>query len=318
MDWGGLALGQYFPGNTAPGHFRHQGLDPPIEEGTGSRGGGESCEPSLGATNKIRPAVGLGRPFSRSPPNAWMAVQDVPADIHQVAIDCTSQVQRLRHTGMGGRCTHTHTLNAAYGHIGRGHHRMFSGDTIWCFKCGAHGSRTKVVALRKPCIGTARANRVDGEMVPTAVGQSVNLRLLISGKHPETRPTLPPALPELQWSAAHRQARGSAVNGSYIYPPNPGIVERIRRNEAEARAAAKTLGQAADPKRRAAICGASPAPASKRLKGEGMHTTPAVDGPALPIGPTEAAPAPLRNRGQPGGPPALLQAFSSGRCRRQA
>ena len=61
---------------------------------------------------------------------------------------------------------------------------MLSGSTIWYLKCGAHGSKAKVVALRKPCTGDARANWIDGRIEHTAVGRSVNLMLLKGGKHP--------------------------------------------------------------------------------------------------------------------------------------
>ena len=54
-------------------------------------------------------------------------------------------------------------LQATFGSIGKGHIRMLSGNTIWCATCGAHGSTSKVIALRKPCTGTPSANWVDKE-----------------------------------------------------------------------------------------------------------------------------------------------------------
>ena len=165
------------------------------------------------------------------------------------------------------------TLQTTFGHIGRGHHRMLSGDTIWCLKCGAHGSKAKVVALRRPCTGTARANWVNGDIVPTAVGRSVNLRLLMSGKHPETRRPLPPAIPELQWCTAHQQAYRAANGNEHRSQPAADMLACIRLKEANNKLSQATHGQAST-KRMADIDGAQVTPAPKRLKTLGAEVTP--------------------------------------------
>ena len=47
-------------------------------------------------------------------------------------------------------------------HTGGGHHRMLSGELIWCLKCGAYGNG-KAIALRWPCTGDPRATWTDGK-----------------------------------------------------------------------------------------------------------------------------------------------------------
>ena len=82
--------------------------------------------------------------------------------------------------------------------------------------------------MGKPCTGTAKANWINGEKVRTSVGRSVNLRLLLCGRHPETRKPLPPAIPEAHWHTVGRIGRQSNRDNTYRYQPAAGLLARKR------------------------------------------------------------------------------------------
>ena len=123
-------------------------------------------------------------------------------------------------------------------HTGGGHHRMLSGELIWCLKCGAYGNG-KATAFRLPCTGDPEASWADGKMIHNTTGRKVNLILLKGGRHPESRLPIPPAIPEHSWHSMETgiNIRTAITSGATAAQPRPELLERIRRRDAAAKAA---------------------------------------------------------------------------------
>ena len=66
-------------------------------------------------------------------------------------------------------------LAAEHKHIGGGHVRMLSGQTLWCWRCGGHASN-HAKTLKAPCTGTTTGRWVDGQIVHSEIGRTINLK----------------------------------------------------------------------------------------------------------------------------------------------
>lgn len=118
-------------------------------------------------------------------------------------------------------------------HIGGGHHRMLSGELIWCLKCAAYGTE-KAIPLRLPCAGNPKSSWVEGKLVSNTTGRSINLLLLRGGRHTGSRVRLPPAVPEHGWSSTVStfEIRTATTTGALAPRPKADMLARVRRKEA--------------------------------------------------------------------------------------
>ena len=150
------------------------------------------------------------------------------------------------------------------GSVGRGHDRLISGTTIWCDRCGAYGS-DKAVELRHPCTGDPTERWTPTGLIKTKVGRRIDLTLLKSGRHPETRQSLPAAVPEASFNeavVAHQGVSSTHASSTRRVAPRPDILARVRAREAEARIMCDASYAAPPQVKRRKLCSKTPAEAS--------------------------------------------------------
>ena len=117
---------------------------------------------------------------------------------------------------------------------GRGHHRIISGDVLWCRVCGCYAD-AMARGLATACKGKP----------PTANsgGRLAQLKLLRAGRHPLTRERLPPAIDELGQCLLYD--RGVAIEDNLLVARRSGR----RVGLVESATTGPQVGRAAEDKR---------------------------------------------------------------------
>ena len=117
---------------------------------------------------------------------------------------------------------------------GRGHHRILSGDVLWCRVCGCYAD-AMARGLATACKGKP----------PTANsgGRLAQLKLLRAGRHPLTRERLPPAIDELGQCLLYD--RGVAIEDDLLVARRSGR----RVGLVESATTGPQVGRAAEDKR---------------------------------------------------------------------